>query len=247
MKSESSLFNTIKRKVGSAIKRYNMISENDKILVGLSGGKDSLILLQVLKTLQYKAPINFEIEALHIQTDIKNTDIKKLKQFCDNLKIVLHITDINLDRIIRSKKNRKSYCAFCSRLRRGYIYKFASKNAFDKIALGHHREDFNETLLMNMFFSGIMKSMAVKLISDDSKNTVIRPMVNVSEELILKYSNESNLKISEGVCCHSWKSSRKFMKNLLDEIEMSYPKIKNNLLASQTRIIKSHLLEFSED
>jgi len=229
-------------KVGSAIADFEMIEEGDSILIALSGGKDSWVLLSVLSELNKRAPIDYKLAAVHVEMKTKKLDLNLMKATTDKNGIPLFIIESEIDEIVTSKLKKNSYCAFCSRLRRGQLYSFAYENGYNKLALGHHRDDFNETLLLNQFFTGQMKSMAAKLKSDDGKNVVIRPLVYVPEEYIIAYNKEMNFPILEAECPYATDSYRKLMKELLNEMEKKIPKIKNSLLASQQRIVKSHLL-----
>ena len=235
----------ILRKVGKAISDYKLINNNDSVLICLSGGKDSWTLLSVLKKLQQKAPINFQLEAIHINNGYNETDIEKAADKCAEIGIKLHITNSKIDEVIeKNKRKNGSYCSFCARLRRGIIYKSARKNKFNKIALGHNRDDLNQTLIMNMFFSGRIKSMAIKLESDDKTNTIIRPLGYTSEKLTTAYSRNMKFPIIKNNCPHLKRDNqRELIKKLLDKLEEENPGIKNSLFSSQRRITKTHLLK----
>ncbi|MCD4651362.1 MAG: tRNA 2-thiocytidine(32) synthetase TtcA, partial [Candidatus Cloacimonetes bacterium] len=149
-----------------------------------------------------------------------------------------------IDEIIREKKkNNKSKCAFCSRLRRGHLYTFASENKFTKIALGHHREDANETLLMNMFFSGRLKGMAPLLHSDNGCNVVIRPLIYTAEADIACYAQYMKVPIIHESCIPEAESHRALVKKLICELEETHQDISNNMISAQKRITPSHLLD----
>ena len=235
----------IYRRIGQAIGDFKLIEEGDHIAVGLSGGKDSWILLYALNELSKRAPVNYSVEAVHIKSSIYNLKLEEIENYCQKLGIKLHIYESDIDTIIAENIKKESYCAFCARMRRGYLYRFANENGFNKIALGHHREDFNETLLMSMFFNGQIKSMAVKLLSDDKKNIVIRPMVYLEEKTIQKFADNLQLPSMQKTCPYEQQSERKEIKELLNQLEKKYPEIKSSLISSQKRIIKSHLIGFN--
>jgi len=235
----------IHRKIGQAIGDFNLIEEGDRIAVGLSGGKDSWILLYALNKISKRAPVYFSLEAVHIKSSIYHLKLEEIEDYCQKLQIKLHIYESDIDTIIAENIKKESYCAFCARMRRGYLYKFANENGFNKIALGHHREDFNETLLMSMFFNAQIKSMSVKLLSDDKKNVVIRPMVYLEEETIQKFADKLQFPSMQKTCPYEQQSERKEIKELLKQLEKKYPEIKNSLISSQKRIIKSHLIGFN--
>ncbi len=222
-----------------------MISEGDRILVCLSGGKDSWVMLDMLIKLQKKAPVNFKLEALKVDyphSPEDNLIIRNAAEKKYNIKTT--ILETNTENVIDSVKDKsKSHCALCSRLRRGVIYSYAHEHNFNKIALGHHMNDTNETLLMNLFFSGIMKGMAPILKSDDGRNTVIRPMIYVHESWISAYVEQLDLPLFRDECRFYDQKERSRAKNLLNTLEEEIPDIQNNMLAGQSNIALSHLLD----
>ncbi len=235
----------IKRKVGTAIQDFKMISDGDRILVCLSGGKDSWVMLDMLSQLKKKAPVNFELEALKIDYPHNPEDNMRIKNAAvTEYNINCTILDTNTESIIDSVKDKsKSHCALCSRLRRGFIYSYAFKHGYNKIALGHHMNDTNETLLMNLFFSGIMKGMAPVLRSDDNRNTVIRPLIYVKESWIAAYAEQLELPLFKDECRFYDQKERSRVKKLLNSLEQEIPDIQNNMLAGQGNIALSHLLD----
>lgn len=243
MEIEKKLFHL----VGSAIEEYQLIQSNDRILIGLSGGKDSLTLTYVLEHLRRKAPIDFEIVALHINQGYKNYSPEQMLPFLQNLGIEYHFETFDIAKIIEEKNTPgKSPCALCAKLRRGALYGFCEKYNCNKLALGHHRDDFIETLLLNQFFIGKTASMSARLLADNKMHTLIRPLVYVPEELIHNFSLDNNFPIQHPDCplslsCHT--SQRNFIKKLLKELEQNIPNIKNSIMGSLKNIQPSHLLD----
>lgn len=233
-------------RTGKAIHKYNLISEDDNILVGMSGGKDSYALLKILRAFQKRAPINFKLTAIIIDSGFENFETTPIKNFCEKLEIPFICHKTNIIKIIEDKrKENTSFCSFCARLRRGSLYTFAEKNGYNKIALGHHADDLIETLLMNQFFSGSIKAMAPLHISDDKKNTVIRPLSLVFEKEILQYSKKQKFEIIKNNCPLAQteeNSKRKRVKKLLNDLEKETPNIRQNILHSLQNPVMSHLL-----
>lgn len=242
----------ISRKTGQAISEFDMIQENDKIMVAISGGKDSWTLLHILQTMKKKAPIKFDLIAVKIDYPNTNQENERIKNYCLSIGINTEIIYTNINKIIRDNLNKKkSLCAFCARLRRGFLYTAYNKFAVTKLALGHHREDNNETLLMNLFFSSQIKGMSPKYRSDNKKHVIIRPMISVSEEDIDNFVKYSDFPIIDNNCPFGKSHERNKMKKLLNELEKKYPNIKNTISAAQNKVILSHLkdknlFDFSE-
>jgi tRNA 2-thiocytidine biosynthesis protein TtcA len=238
--------NKILNKVGKAIKDFDLIQDKDRILVALSGGKDSWTMLHILAQLREKAPIDFKLTAVTVDPGFEGfrTDLieKYLKE--NNFEYVLR--DTNMIDILKGNLNPgSSFCSFCARLRRGVLYTFARENGFNKIALGHHCDDTIETLLLNQFYSGQIKAMPPKLYADDGKNIVIRPMIYVKESEIKTYTSFSNFPIICCKCpvCSDSGMKRKQIKKLLSEMEAEHEGIKSNILNSLTNVAPSHLLD----
>jgi tRNA 2-thiocytidine biosynthesis protein TtcA len=236
----------ILRKTGKAISDYGLIEDGDRIMVAVSGGKDSYTLLHILELLRKKAPIKFSLLAVNIDPDFSGykTDIieNHLKERGYEYKMVK--TNI-YDTVEKHIEPNTSYCSFCSRLRRGVIYNKAAEFGCTKIALGHHLDDFIETLLLNQFFTGEIKAMSAKLLSDDKRNVVIRPLVNVEEELIIRYAAMMEFPVVCCCCpvCGSENMMRKNVKSLLNELSVKYPGIKKSMLKSLSNINTRHLLD----
>lgn len=243
-KMEKMLFKKITRLVGKAIGDFNLIEDKDRILVALSGGKDSWTLLYALRDLQRKAPIRYEISAVTIHTGNDQFEYGSLKSFLEKDGISHTLIHGNIIDLINEHLSKGTNpCSFCSRLRRGILYSFAAREGWNKIALGHHTDDFVETLLLNLFFNGSIKGMSPKLFADDGKNIIIRPLVYVSENMTRQYAQMARLPIIGCVCCHQGMcgNRRQWVKSLLNQIEKEIPDIRSNLLASMGRVRHRHL------
>ncbi len=234
----------IRHKTGKAISDFNLISKNDKILVGLSGGKDSWVLLDILIKLRKAAPIDFEIFAVKINSDLKKNNDEKIMDRCLKMGVGLKIINSPINKIVLEKKAKKdSYCAFCARLRRGFIYGYADEIKANVIALGHHRDDANETLLMNLFFSGKIQSLPPKYLTDDGKRIVIRPMIYVDENDIIEYSKQMNFPVLTNDCPYASLNERAKIKRYINKMVETIPNIKDSISAAQTNVNPSHLID----
>ena len=235
----------LRAKVGQAIRDYNMIEDGDRVMVCLSGGKDSYTMLDILLTLQQKAPINFEIIAVNL--DQKQPDFPEhvLPEYLETLgvpyRIVEEDTYSTVKRII---PEGKTMCSLCSRLRRGILYRVAGEEGATKMALGHHRDDIVETLFLNMFHGGKLKAMPPKLISDDGENTVIRPLAYCSENEIKRYANGKKFPIIPCNLCGSQENlERVKIKQMLQTWERENPGRIDNLFRSIKNVVPSHLAD----
>lgn len=241
----SSVERSLYRKFSQAVKRFVLVEKNDKILVAMSGGKDSYALFHFLSIMKERIPFHFDLMAVHLDQGQPNYDGKPLEAYLSNQKHPYKILKHDTYSIVVDKTEQgKAYCFMCSRLRRGLLYKFAYENGFNKIALGHHRDDALETLFLNMVFSGQLKSMPPKLISDDSKNIVIRPLILCSEDDLHQLSIEKQFPILPCNLCGSQDNlQRKAMRSILDQIEKANKGAKNRMLASLTHVRPTHLLD----
>ena len=211
--------------VGKAIADYGMIEAGDHVMVCLSGGKDSYTLLDVLLSLQRSAPVRFEITAVNLDQKQPDFPTEVLPRYLDELKVRYRIIEQNTYSVVkRVIPEGKTMCGLCSRLRRGALYRFAHENAITKIALGHHRDDIVETLFLNMFFGGKLKAMPPKLLSEDGRHIVIRPLCYVSERSISRYAAARGFPIIPCNLCGSQANMQRLaVKRMLQEWEQKYP------------------------
>lgn len=220
-----------------------MIENQDRILIGYSGGKDSYTLIRSLSELQQKAPTNFQFEALLIDPMYEEINHDQLGSSINNY-TKLNVLQINFERIITNNNHPKgNFCSFCARIRRGHLYSYAKKHGFNKVALGHHLEDTLETFLLNIFFSGQLKAMPPIYQTDDNQLKVIRPLVEVPESLIKEFILKDNFPILENKCPFnkSADAKRDEMKTLLNQLSEKYPYLKSHFLNSLKNKKHSHL------
>lgn len=233
------------RQVGQAIGDFNMIEEGDRVMVCLSGGKDSYALLDILMTLRERAPIQFELIAVNLDQKQPNFPAHILPAYLTELGVAFHIENQDTYSIVkRVVPEGKTTCALCSRLRRGILYRVADELGATKIALGHHRDDIMETFFLNMFFGGKLKSMPPKLQSDDGKHIVIRPLAYVKEADTERYAAIKNFPIIPCDLCGSQENlQRKQIKNMLREWDKKTPGRTDNIFAALATVAPSHLLD----
>jgi len=240
------LFKTITRLVGKAIGDFGLIEDGDRILVALSGGKDSWTLLLALKELQRKAPISFQLGAVTVHPGPEIFDCAGTQERLGDENIPYWIIPADIVEVVKENLTPgTSPCSFCARLRRGILYTFADEQRWNKIALGHHLDDFIETLLLNLFFNGSIKGMSPNLLADDGRNRIIRPLVYVREEMTRQYAQSLGVPIVGCSCGFQGMvaSRRRWIKELLSQIEHEIPDAKSNLLAAMGRVRHRHLLK----
>ena len=233
------------RQVGQAIGDFNMIEEGDKVMVCLSGGKDSYALLDILMTLRERAPIDFEIIAVNLDQKQPNFPSDILPAYLTTLGIAFHIENQDTYSIVkRLIPEGKTTCSLCSRLRRGILYRVADELGATKIALGHHRDDILETFFLNMFFGGKLKAMPAKLQSDDGKHIVIRPMAYVKEEDCERYAEVKQFPIIPCDLCGSQENlQRKQIKGLMRDWEKKFPGRVESIFSALSTVVPSHLMD----
>ena len=233
------------RQVGQAIGDFNMIEDGDKVMVCLSGGKDSYALLDILLTLRERAPIHFDIVAVNLDQKQPNFPADILPAYLDKLGVDYHIENQDTYSIVkRLIPEGKTTCSLCSRLRRGILYRVADELGCNKIALGHHRDDILETFFLNMFFGGKLKGMPAKLVSDDGKHMVIRPMAYVKEADTERYAEVKGFPIIPCDLCGSQENlQRKQIKNMLREWEKKHPGRVESIFSSLSTVVPSHLMD----
>ena len=215
----------LRRNVGNAIADYNMIEQGDRVMVCLSGGKDSYGMLDILLNLQRSAPIDFELVAVNLDQKQPGFPTDVLPNYLDKLDVEYHILEKDTYSIVTSKRDEnKTVCGLCSRLRRGTLYGFAQKIGATKIALGHHRDDIVETLFLNMFYQGKLKAMPPKLLADDKKNMVIRPLAYCREKDLQALAELREFPIIPCNLCGSQDGlQRQVVKEMLNSWESQYP------------------------
>jgi tRNA 2-thiocytidine biosynthesis protein TtcA len=239
------LFKRLARLVGQAIGDFNMIEEGDKVMVCLSGGKDSYAMLDVLMRLRERAPINFDIVAVNLDQKQPGFPEHVLPDYLKQLDIPFHIENQDTYSIVkRLVPEGKTTCSLCSRLRRGILYRVAGELGATKIALGHHRDDILQTLLLNLFYGGKLKGMPPKLQSDDGKNIVIRPLAYVKETDLERYAELREFPIIPCNLCGSQPNlKRAEMKALIRDWDKRFPGRVENMFNALSNIVPSHLMD----
>ena len=233
------------RLVGQAIGDFNMIEEGDKVMVCLSGGKDSYALLDILMALRERAPINFEIVVVNLDQKQPNFPSDILPAYLTKLGVAFHIENQDTYSIVkRLIPEGKTTCSLCSRLRRGILYRVADELGCTKIALGHHRDDILETFFLNMFFGGKLKGMPAKLQSDDGKHIVIRPMAYVKEADTMRYAEVKKFPIIPCDLCGSQENlQRKQIKGMMREWDKKHPGRVESIFSALSTVVPSHLMD----
>jgi len=233
------------RQVGAAIADFNMIEDGDKVMVCLSGGKDSYALLDILMGLRLRAPIRFELVAVNLDQKQPGFPAHVLPQYLERVGVPFHIENQDTYSVVkRLVPEGATMCSLCSRLRRGILYRVAGELGATKIALGHHRDDILVTMLMNMFFGGRLKGMPPKLVSDDGKNVVIRPLAYVAETDLERWAVARDYPIIPCTLCGSQDNlQRAQIKAMLREWEKKQPGRSDNMLRAMSHIVPSHLLD----
>lgn len=237
----------LRRLVGQAIADFNMIEEGDKVMVCLSGGKDSYTMLDILLSLQASAPISFEIIAVNLDQKQPNFPEHVLPNYLTQLGIPFHILEKDTYSVVKSIiPEGKTMCSLCSRLRRGNLYTFAKTIGANKIALGHHRDDILETFFLNLFFGGKIKAMPAKLLSDDKENILIRPLAYCKEKDIARYAKAAEFPIIPCTLCGSQPNlQRGVIKSMLQEWDKHHPGRLETLFNALQNVAPSQLLDKS--
>jgi tRNA 2-thiocytidine biosynthesis protein TtcA len=236
----------IRRRVGVVAHDYRMLADGDRVLVGLSGGKDSWALLEVLTSLRRRAPIHFEVHGITVDPGFPKFAPDRIAEECDRRGVPHHVLPAPIDTLVRAKPEELP-CIICSRLRRGVLYSFAKQNGFSKIALGHHLDDLLETLLINLFFEGRLSTMPLRLTSDDGANTVIRPLGTCEEADLGRFAWLKGYPIVPCGCplcsCASLESRRAQCKELVAQLRGSIPDLKHSMLRAMKNVKTTHLLD----
>jgi len=236
----------IAKKTTKAIVDYAMLEDGDRVMIGLSGGKDSWAMLQVLDVLRRRAPIRFSLIAVNVDSGYKEYKHDLIAKTCVERGWEYRIEHTGIGETIDDILDAgETPCSLCARLRRGVLYRIAKEVGATKIALGHHADDFIETLLLNLFFAGALKAMPAKLVSDDGEHVVIRPLVFVGEDEARAYTKECELPII-GCCCPACGDlglQRQRAKRLLMELEREHPGVKSSMLKALGNVQPRHLLD----
>jgi tRNA 2-thiocytidine biosynthesis protein TtcA len=236
----------IAKKVTRAITEYNLVEDGDRIMVGLSGGKDSWALLQVLDVLRKRAPIDFSLVAVTVDSGFNGFRHDLIARTCESRGWEYRIehTEIGetMDDLLGAADTP---CSLCARLRRGVLYRIAKDVGATKIALGHHLDDFVETLLLNLFFAGALKAMPARLVSDNGEHVVVRPLVYITESEARAYARERELPIIGCCCpaCGDMSLQRQRIKRLIAELEVEHPEVKNSMIRALANVGSRHLLD----
>jgi len=235
------------RKAGRAIGDYGMIGEGERVMVALSGGKDSWALLHVLEALRKKAPVRFSLIAVNINPGFPGFRSDVVEEHLKRLGYQYHIERSSIYKVVTDKvgPDEESYCFFCARLRRGILYRLAGELCCTKIALGHHADDLMETLLMSAFYNGELRSMPPVLKAEDGVNVVIRPLCYVSEKDTAAFAKEMGFPVIGCGCpiCGGSAMKRHKVKALLNKLEAEEPGIKDNLLAALGNLKPKYLMD----
>ncbi len=237
----------IRRGVGQAVMDFNMIEDGDKVMVCLSGGKDSYVMLNMLLSLQKKAPVKFELVAVNLDQKQPGFPEHVLPDYLKSIDVPFTVLEQDTYSVVkRVVPEGKTTCGLCSRLRRGALYSYAEQEGFTKIALGHHRDDLIETLFLNMFFGSAIKSMPPKLLSDDGKHVVIRPLAYCKEKDLAAYAEQEGFPIIPCNLCGSQDNlQRQNIKAMLQEWESKYPGRLENIARSIGNVRPSQLADAS--
>ncbi len=243
--NQNKLQKRLRHYVGDAIADYNMIENGDKVMVCLSGGKDSFTLLDILLSLQKSAPVQFEIVAVNLDQKQPGFPEHVLPQYLESLGVNYHIIERDTYSVVkRVIPEGKTTCSLCSRLRRGTLYGYAEANGITKIALGHHRDDILETFFLNIFYGGKLKAMPPKLLSDDKKNIIIRPLAYCREKDIERYAAQRNFPIIPCNLCGSQENlQRKAMKEMLTSWDKQFPGRLETIFSSLQNVAPSQLAD----
>ena len=236
----------VAKKVTRAIVEHNLIEDGDRVMVGLSGGKDSWALIQILDVLRQRAPIKFSIIGVNIDSGYGDFQHSTIKATCAQRGWECHVQHTSIGEVMDDLLGANTTpCSLCARLRRGALYRLADAVGATKIALGHHADDFIETLLLNLFFEGSLKAMPARLVSDDRAHVVVRPLVYVSEADCRDYTTSMKLPVISCCCpaCGDLSLQRQRIKQLLMDLEREHVGVKQSMLKALSNVSPRHLLD----
>jgi tRNA 2-thiocytidine biosynthesis protein TtcA len=246
MSYKSPLEARLAKKVTKGIADFDLIEDGDRVMVGLSGGKDSWALLQILDVLRRRAPIAFSLVAVTVDSGYDGYRHDLIARTCEERGWECHIEHTDIGETMEDLlEPAATPCSLCARLRRGVLYRLAKEVGATKIALGHHLDDFIETLLLNLFFAGSLKAMPARLVSDNGEHVVIRPLVYAAEADARGYAKEQALPIIGCCCpaCGDLSLQRQRVKRLIAELEIEHPEVKNSMIRALGNVASRHLLD----
>ncbi|WHZ20148.1 MAG: tRNA-(cytosine32)-2-thiocytidine synthetase TtcA [Rhodanobacteraceae bacterium] len=235
----------LRHAAGRAIADYNLIEDGDRVMVCLSGGKDSWTLLDLLLALQAKAPVKFELVAVNLDQKQPGFPEHVIPDYCRERGVPFHVIEQDTYSVVtRVVPEGKTLCSLCSRLRRGALYAFAEREGFTKVALGHHRDDILATFFLNLFYGGTLKAMPPKLLSDDGRHVLIRPLAYCREDEIAEYAEQRAFPIIPCNLCGSQENlQRKQVRRMLDAWEREHPGRSENMFRALSHVTPSHLAD----
>jgi len=234
------------KKTTRAITEFGLIEDGDRLMVGLSGGKDSWALMQMLHVLRVRAPIDFTIIGVNVNSGYADFQHNQVTRACAERGWECRVEHTTIGAVMDDVlDDGDTPCSLCARLRRGVLYRVATELGATKIALGHHMDDFVETVLLNLFFQGSLKAMPARLVSDNKKHIVVRPLVYVTEAEARTYTRECGLPVIGCCCpaCGDLSLKRQRIKRLIAELELEHPDIKNSMIKALGHVVPSHLLD----
>jgi tRNA 2-thiocytidine biosynthesis protein TtcA len=246
MSYRTPLESRIAKKTTKAIVEHGLIEDGDRVMVGLSGGKDSWALMEILDVLRPRAPIDFTLVAVNVNSGYKSFRHDLVTRACAQRGWELRVEHTNIGAVMDDLLDEgDTPCSLCARLRRGVLYRIADEIGATKIALGHHLDDFIETSLLNLFFQGALKAMPARLVSDNQKHIVIRPLVYVTEAESRAYTQEVGLPVIGCCCpaCGDLSLKRQRLKRLIAEFELEHPAIKDSMIKALGNVVPTHLLD----
>ena len=234
------------KKVTRAIVEYQLIEDGDRVMVGLSGGKDSWALMQMLDVLRKRAPISFSLVAVNVNSGYERFRHDLVTEACAQRGWESRVEHTTIGAVMDDiLDDGDTPCSLCARLRRGVLYRLGKEVGATKIALGHHLDDFIETSLLNLFFQGSLKAMPARLVSDNREHIVIRPLVYVTEAEARAYTQEAGLPVIGCCCpaCGDLSLKRQRIKRLIADLEVEHPEIKHSMIKALSHVVPSHLLD----
>ena len=243
MTKKSPAYKALNRAFGKALHRYNMISDGDRILVGVSGGADSMTLMWMLNERRSRIPINYQLHAVFIDPGFEGSFAEALRRYCESRGYSIQIEYTDFGVLGHSDINRENPCFLCSRLRRKRLFEIADEMDFNKLALGHNKDDIIETLFLNICYAGEISTMvpAQKMFQD--RFAVIRPLAHTDEDLIRRFANELNFPVFENPCPNAKISKRQEIKQMLNRLYRSNRKIKGNIFRAMSHVKPDYLLK----